>query len=121
MGKTLSILSLIVKTLDVATEWAQKQESSATVEEEIQRSRSTLVIVPSARLLILTLDSIVCALWLTSSDSFGIQLDRRDRQVRFFPSTAISVLTSQTTDTLMRESRKLNTTDLIDPRVSRKS
>lgn len=65
MGKTLSILALIVKTLDIATEWAQKQESSATVEEETQRSRSTLVIVPSARLLILTLESIVWALWLT--------------------------------------------------------
>jgi hypothetical protein len=62
MGKTLSILALIVKTLNIATEWVQKQDSSATVEEEVQRSRSTLVIVPSARLLILTLKSIVWAL-----------------------------------------------------------
>ncbi|KAK1241241.1 hypothetical protein MKX08_001215 [Trichoderma sp. CBMAI-0020] len=58
MGKTLSILALIVKTLDVATEWAQKQESSATVEEEIQRSRSTLVIVPSALLVYNWIDEI---------------------------------------------------------------
>ncbi|PNP46888.1 hypothetical protein TGAMA5MH_01841 [Trichoderma gamsii] len=58
MGKTLSILSLIVKTLDVATEWAQKQESSATVEEETQRSRSTLVIVPSALLVYNWIDEI---------------------------------------------------------------
>ncbi|KAM0522526.1 hypothetical protein ACHAPE_002117 [Trichoderma viride] len=58
MGKTLSILALIVKTLDVATDWAQKQESSATVEEETQRSRSTLVIVPSALLVYNWIDEI---------------------------------------------------------------
>ncbi|KAL7972031.1 SNF2 family N-terminal domain-containing protein [Trichoderma sp. SZMC 28014] len=58
MGKTLSILALIVKTLDVATEWVQKHESSATVEEEIQRSRSTLVIVPSALLVYNWIDEI---------------------------------------------------------------
>ncbi|KAM0457399.1 hypothetical protein ACHAO4_003198 [Trichoderma viride] len=58
MGKTLSILALIVKTLDIATEWAQKQESSATVEEETQRSRSTLVIVPSALLVYNWIDEI---------------------------------------------------------------
>lgn len=56
MGKSLSILALIMKTLDDGKSWAQQQESSATAEEEIQRSRSTLVIVPSARLLIFTLE-----------------------------------------------------------------
>lgn len=57
MGKSLSILALIMKTLDDARLWAQQQENSPTTEEEVQRSRSTLVIVPSARLLIFSLES----------------------------------------------------------------
>ncbi|KAL7924430.1 SNF2 family N-terminal domain-containing protein [Trichoderma austrokoningii] len=50
MGKSLSILALIMKTLEDGKSWAEQQESSTIVEEEIQRSRSTLVIVPSALL-----------------------------------------------------------------------
>ncbi|KAH8123686.1 hypothetical protein FP744_10005786 [Trichoderma asperellum] len=51
MGKSLSILALIMKTLDDGKEWVKQQEHSATSEEGIlKRSRSTLVIVPSALL-----------------------------------------------------------------------
>lgn len=58
MGKSLSILALIMKTLDDGKEWVKQQEHSATSEEGIlKRSRSTLVIVPSARLLIFSLES----------------------------------------------------------------
>lgn len=58
MGKSLSILALIMKTLDDGKEWVKQQENSATAEEGIlKRSRSTLVIVPSARLLIFSLES----------------------------------------------------------------
>lgn len=58
MGKSLSILALIMKTLDDGREWVKQQENSATAEEGIlKRSRSTLVIVPSARLLIFSLES----------------------------------------------------------------
>jgi hypothetical protein len=57
MGKSLSILALIMKTLDDGRLWAQQQESSAIDESEIRRSRSTLVIVPSARLSIFALES----------------------------------------------------------------
>lgn len=64
MGKSLSILALIMKTLDDGKQWAKQQEHSTTDEEEIQRSRSTLVIVPSARLLISSLKSSM-GLWLT--------------------------------------------------------
>lgn len=49
MGKTLSMLTLIMKTLDDGKEWAKQQENGAKVDEAIKRSRSTLVIVPSAR------------------------------------------------------------------------
>ncbi|EHK18064.1 uncharacterized protein TRIVIDRAFT_44486, partial [Trichoderma virens Gv29-8] len=51
MGKSLSILALIMKTLDDGKEWARQQENSPKVEEAIRRSRSTLVIVPSALLI----------------------------------------------------------------------
>ncbi|KAF3076718.1 putative SWI/SNF-related matrix-associated actin-dependent regulator of chromatin [Trichoderma lentiforme] len=51
MGKTLSMLTLIVKTIDDGKEWAEQQENGAKVDETIKRSRSTLVIVPSALLI----------------------------------------------------------------------
>ncbi|KAL7942560.1 SNF2 family N-terminal domain-containing protein [Trichoderma barbatum] len=52
MGKSLSILALIMKTLhNDAEEWVQQQEHSPKVEDAIKRSRSTLVIVPSALLI----------------------------------------------------------------------
>ncbi|KAL7911753.1 SNF2 family N-terminal domain-containing protein [Trichoderma velutinum] len=51
MGKTLSMLTLIMKTLDNGKEWAEQQENISKAEETIQRSRSTLVIVPSALLI----------------------------------------------------------------------
>ncbi|KAL6818335.1 SNF2 family N-terminal domain-containing protein [Trichoderma sp. SZMC 28013] len=51
MGKTLSMLTLIMKTLDDGKEWAKQQENGAKVDEAIKRSRSTLVIVPSALLI----------------------------------------------------------------------
>ncbi|KAM0263536.1 hypothetical protein ACHAQJ_001155 [Trichoderma viride] len=50
MGKSLSILALIMNTLDDGKAWVQQQVNSTTVEEAIRRSRSTLVIVPSALL-----------------------------------------------------------------------
>ncbi|KAL6904139.1 SNF2 family N-terminal domain-containing protein [Trichoderma evansii] len=50
MGKSLSILALIMKTLDDGKSWAEQQQNSTAGGEEVQRSRSTLVIVPSALL-----------------------------------------------------------------------
>lgn len=52
MGKTLSMLTLIMKTIDNGKEWAEQQETGAKVDEMVKRSRSTLVIVPSARKLL---------------------------------------------------------------------
>lgn len=49
MGKSLSILALIMKMLDDGKTWAQQQVDGGIGEEEVKRSRSTLVIVPSAR------------------------------------------------------------------------
>ena len=49
MGKTLSILALIANTLDDGNEWAQQQNNSAEEKEALKHSRSTLVVVPSAR------------------------------------------------------------------------
>ncbi|KAK4085081.1 uncharacterized protein Triagg1_71 [Trichoderma aggressivum f. europaeum] len=51
MGKTLSMLTLIMKTLDMGKEWAEQRENNTKVDETIKRSRSTLVIVPSALLI----------------------------------------------------------------------
>ncbi|KAL7786938.1 SNF2 family N-terminal domain-containing protein [Trichoderma afarasin] len=51
MGKTLSMLTLIMKTIDNGKEWAEQQENVDKVDETIKRSRSTLVIVPSALLI----------------------------------------------------------------------
>jgi SWI/SNF-related matrix-associated actin-dependent regulator of chromatin subfamily A3 len=48
MGKSLSILALITKTLDDGKEWAQQQNDSAEG-KALKHSRSTLVVVPSAR------------------------------------------------------------------------
>jgi SWI/SNF-related matrix-associated actin-dependent regulator of chromatin subfamily A3 len=49
MGKSLSILALITKTLDNGQEWAQQQNNSAEGKKAPKYSRSTLVVVPSAR------------------------------------------------------------------------
>lgn len=49
MGKSLSILALIAKTLDDGNEWAQQHNDSAEDKEALKHSRSTLVVVPSAR------------------------------------------------------------------------
>ncbi|RMZ91158.1 hypothetical protein DV736_g1622, partial [Chaetothyriales sp. CBS 134916] len=48
MGKSLSILALIVKTLDDGKEWAQQLNNSAEGNETLKHSRCTLVVVPSA-------------------------------------------------------------------------
>ncbi|KAL6886290.1 SNF2 family N-terminal domain-containing protein [Trichoderma longibrachiatum] len=50
MGKSLSILALVMRMLDDGRAWAQEQENNPRVEGAIKRSRSTLVIVPSALL-----------------------------------------------------------------------
>ncbi len=49
MGKSLSILALIAKTLDDGNEWAQQQKDNAEDKDALKHSRSTLVVVPSAR------------------------------------------------------------------------
>ena len=49
MGKSLSILALIAKTLDDGKEWAQQQNDSAEGKDVLEHSRCTLVVVPSAR------------------------------------------------------------------------
>ncbi|CZR69567.1 related to helicase-like transcription factor protein [Phialocephala subalpina] len=51
MGKSLSILALITKTLDEGQEWAQQQSDSAEGKKAPKYSRSTLVVVPSALLI----------------------------------------------------------------------
>ena len=49
MGKSLSILALITKSLDEASRWAHGQEFSAPAADALEhRSHATLVIVPSA-------------------------------------------------------------------------
>ena len=48
MGKSLSILALITRTLEVGKEWAQQQNDSSEGKEALKHSRSTLVVVPSA-------------------------------------------------------------------------
>lgn len=49
MGKSLSILSLIIKTLEDARDWASSQmPSETTVVEPNRASRATLIIVSSA-------------------------------------------------------------------------
>ncbi|KAK4194237.1 putative DNA repair protein RAD5B [Triangularia verruculosa] len=46
MGKSLSILALIAKTLDDSNDWAQQQNDSTEDKEALKHSRSTLVVVP---------------------------------------------------------------------------
>lgn len=49
MGKSLSILSLIIRTLDTARDWASSQDKSDTPGAQVnQTSRATLIIVSSA-------------------------------------------------------------------------
>ncbi|RYO92417.1 hypothetical protein DL762_001697 [Monosporascus cannonballus] len=48
MGKSLSILALITKTLNDGQEWAQRQNDSAEDKKAPKYSRSTLVVVSSA-------------------------------------------------------------------------
>ncbi|KAH0491045.1 hypothetical protein TgHK011_002491 [Trichoderma gracile] len=52
MGKSLSILALVMRLLDDGRTWAQEQENNPRVDGAIKRSRSTLVIVPSALLVL---------------------------------------------------------------------
>jgi len=49
LGKSLSTLALIVKTLDNGKEWAQQQNGSAEGKKALNHSGSTLVVVPFAR------------------------------------------------------------------------
>lgn len=49
MGKSLSILSLVIRTLETARDWASSQAESGTPMAEPKKcSRATLVIVSSA-------------------------------------------------------------------------
>ena len=50
MGKTLSILALAMNTIDVGEEWARQQNSDNEGHGSLKKyTRSTLVVVPSAR------------------------------------------------------------------------
>lgn len=51
MGKSLSILSLVIKTLQTAHEWAEKAQMSegSTPKSQDKYSRATLIVVSSAR------------------------------------------------------------------------
>lgn len=49
MGKSLSILSLVVTTLQNGQQWAQQEEQSKQKNQELCYSGSTLVVVSSAR------------------------------------------------------------------------
>ncbi|OLN85473.1 putative SWI/SNF-related matrix-associated actin-dependent regulator of chromatin subfamily A member 3-like 3 [Colletotrichum chlorophyti] len=51
MGKSLSILSLIVKTLENGRRWAEQEEQSDEKNKELHYSGSTLVVVSSALLI----------------------------------------------------------------------
>ncbi|KAI1488686.1 SNF2 family N-terminal domain-containing protein [Biscogniauxia mediterranea] len=51
MGKSLSILALITKTLDDGQEWAQQQNDSVKGKKAPKYTRSTLVVVSSALLI----------------------------------------------------------------------
>ena len=80
MGKSLSILALITKTLDDGKEWAQQQNDSPEGEEALKYSRSTLVVVvPSAR----TRPKFFLSEGKprTNFTSSHLQLDQRNRQV----------------------------------------
>ena len=79
MGKSLSILALIAKTLDDGTEWAQQQKDSVEDKEAFKPSRSTLVVVPSAR----TRPSFFISEGKPGTDltSSHLQLDERNRKV----------------------------------------
>jgi hypothetical protein len=82
MGKSLSILALIAKTLDDGNEWAQQQKDGAEDKEVIKYSRATLVVVPSLR----TRPSFFFSEWkpVTDLPSSHLQLDERDKTVRLF-------------------------------------
>ncbi|KAI9663837.1 MAG: hypothetical protein M1821_007327 [Bathelium mastoideum] len=51
MGKSLSILSLIVRTLEKGRDWAKEVSMEDDVHSERQRSKATLIIVPSSLLI----------------------------------------------------------------------
>ncbi|KAK5653816.1 hypothetical protein OQA88_7974 [Cercophora sp. LCS_1] len=52
MGKTLSTLALMMRTLEAGQQWAEKKQSEEHSSGKVQRhTRSTLVIVPSALLI----------------------------------------------------------------------
>ena len=49
MGKSLSILSLVLRTLGISERWAREDNQAEGHTKSKRRSRATLVIVPSAR------------------------------------------------------------------------
>ncbi len=83
MGKSLSILALITKTLDDGKEWAQQQNDCPEGKEALKYSRATLVVVPSAR----TRPYFYLFIYLserkprTNFTSSHLQLDKGNRQV----------------------------------------
>ena len=52
MGKSLSILALIVETIEDGRNWVEEQKSSEAVNLSTTPSRATLVVVSSARELV---------------------------------------------------------------------
>lgn len=72
-----------MKTLEEGRLWAQQQKDSPKVEGAIKRSRSTLVVVPSARSLFFfpfCMEEDI----RTDLISLDIQLDERDKKVGLF-------------------------------------
>ena len=48
MGKSLSTLALITKTLDKATDWVNEKKANPDPHSRLKPCRGTLVVVPSA-------------------------------------------------------------------------
>lgn len=49
MGKSLSILALVMKTLEDGQDWANQQKEEHKGKRSVRYSRSTLIVVSSAR------------------------------------------------------------------------
>ena len=49
MGKSLSVLALAMRTLDDGQEWARQQNETADDQGPAKYTRSTFIVVPSAR------------------------------------------------------------------------
>jgi hypothetical protein len=80
MGKSLSILALVMKTLDDGQEWAQQQNEGVEGKKAPKYSRSTLVVVSSAR----TQPFFPFKRLRTDCTSAYQQLDERNRKVNAF-------------------------------------